>query len=252
MNDTAIDSAVELRFKVAVERSVRPLTATFARKRMLREELLAHLHNVYCDVLADSSSPEEACQRALARFGNPRGLASELQASVPRLDRLFSQVQWTLRPVDMTPWGMLRWMLVFTIGFNAILLGMLGVLRWLDIGRAKSSPFLGLSVMAASCIVVFYPFQLIAMRLGELSLERRLAWNRESLGFLLAASVCFPIWLTLVYWGLAGELAIPWRALGPAYVASFVLGPILAIVQGRRFVEDRQYIQQWASLAIED
>ena len=252
MSDTAIDPAIELRFKLAVERAVRPLVATFARKRILREELLAHLHSVYCDVLSDCSNDAEACERSLARFGDPRKLTGELQASVPRSDRLLSKVQWTPRPVDMTPWGMLRWTLVFTIGFNASLFAMLGVLWWLEIGRAKSSPFLGLSVMAASCIVVFYPFQLIAMRLGELSLERRLARIRESLGFLLAASVCFPIWLTLVYWGLAGELAIPWRALGPAYVASFVLGPILAIVQGRRFVEDRQYIQQWASLAIED
>lgn len=252
MNDTAIDSAVELRFKVAVERSVRSLAATFARKRLLREELLAHLHSVYHDVLTDCSSPEEACQRALARFGNPLELAGELQAVVPRSDRLLSRVQWTPRPADMTPWGMLRWMLVFTVGFNTIAVALMALLQWLEIGRAQSSPFLGLTVMAVCGIVVFYPFQLISMRVGELSLERRLAWNRESFRLLLAASVCLPMWLTLIYWGLAGELSIPWRVLGPAYAAGLVLGPLLAVVQGRHFVENRRYIEQWAALAIEE
>jgi hypothetical protein len=237
--------------KVAVERAVRPLAATFARKRMLREELLAHLHSVYFDVLSDCSSEAEACERSLARFGDPRKLTGELQASVPRSDRLLSKVQGVPRPADFTPWGMFRWILVFTIAFNTVALALLTPLWWLEIGRPRSSPFYGLAVMAVCGIVVFYPFQLIAMRVGALSLERCLGWNRESLRLLLAASVCFPIWITLIYWGLAGELAIPWRTIWPAYGAGFVLGPLLAVVQGRRFVEDRRYIEQWA-LAIDD
>jgi len=155
----------------------------------------------------------------------------------------------------LTPWGILRWNLVFVVGFNAIMFAIISVLQWLEIGRSQPSPLYGLSVMALCSLVVFYPFQLLAMRLGELSLGQHLVWNRwdqESRRLLLAASACFPIWMTLIYWGLAGELTIPWSLLWPAYLSGLVFGPMLAVVQGRRFIEDRRYIEQWAALAIED
>jgi hypothetical protein len=252
MSDSAIDPGLERQFEVAVERAVRPLVATFGRKRILREELLAHLRCVYFDVLADSSNAAEACELSLARFGNPRELTRELQRSVPQADWLLSKFQWTPRPADLTPCGMLRWLILFTIVFNTVLAAFLCITMLLATGRLQTSPFFGLTVISVCGIVAFYPYQLIAMRLGELSLDRRLAWNRESVRLLLAASLCFPVWLTLVYCGLTDQLVVPWRLLWSSYVAGFALGPISAVLLGRRFAEDRRYIERWALLAIDE
>jgi hypothetical protein len=78
-----IDDVTLAQMKI-VERVVRPLRANSARKRKMRDELLAHLSAIYDEELARRNDPLEAVAAAGERFGNPAILTAELQATVPR------------------------------------------------------------------------------------------------------------------------------------------------------------------------
>lgn len=72
---------------VHVERAVRAVPASPARKRRMRQELLAHLTNLVEEEKARGADEQEAIARALQRFGDPTELSRDLQASVPRVER---------------------------------------------------------------------------------------------------------------------------------------------------------------------
>jgi hypothetical protein len=71
-----------------VERAVRPVQASTARKRKMREELLAHLTAIYDEELARLHDPAAALDSAAKRFGDPRELAGELAGAVPWPERI--------------------------------------------------------------------------------------------------------------------------------------------------------------------
>jgi len=73
--------------KICVERAVRPLRANNRRKDRMREELLAHLQELYHEELARLIDPSAALDQAMRRFGDPAELRRELQDSVPLLER---------------------------------------------------------------------------------------------------------------------------------------------------------------------
>jgi hypothetical protein len=75
------------RLKAIVERAVRPVRASFARKRRMREELLAHVMGVF-EKEAKLGDEQAALARTLERFGQAADLTDELQASVPPNDRV--------------------------------------------------------------------------------------------------------------------------------------------------------------------
>jgi hypothetical protein len=74
-----------------VERAVRAVHASPARKRRMRQELLAHLTVLVEEEKARGGDERQALARALQRFGDPADLSRDLQASVPRLERWLSE-----------------------------------------------------------------------------------------------------------------------------------------------------------------
>jgi hypothetical protein len=72
----------------AVERAVRPVWASPTRRRRMRRELLAHLRAAFEEERTRLGDDRLALNQALARFGDPAELTRELQASVPRLERV--------------------------------------------------------------------------------------------------------------------------------------------------------------------
>jgi hypothetical protein len=74
------------RLKVIVERAVRPVRASTARKRKMREELLAHVVGVF-EEEAKLGDERAALARTQERFGQAAELTGQLQASVPPSDR---------------------------------------------------------------------------------------------------------------------------------------------------------------------
>lgn len=95
---------------IQVERAVRDLRALHVRKMRMRDELYSLLSDRVDDSLARGVSESEAIQQAIASFGDPGELRSELQATVPAcerfsvaLDRFLlgrSSVNLFLRPVS--------------------------------------------------------------------------------------------------------------------------------------------------------
>jgi hypothetical protein len=75
------------RLKILVERAVRPVLASTARKRKMREELLAHVLGVF-EEEARLGDEEAALARTQERFGQAAELTGQLQASVPPSDRV--------------------------------------------------------------------------------------------------------------------------------------------------------------------
>src|SRR5262245_19138182 len=77
---------------VHVERAVRAVHASPARKRRMRQELLAHLTGLVEEEKARGGDERQALARALERFGDPAELSRDLQAAVPRLEHRLSQL----------------------------------------------------------------------------------------------------------------------------------------------------------------
>jgi hypothetical protein len=73
---------------ILVERAVRPVRAAPARKMRMREELLAHLTGIYDEDRARLGDDALALRRAAERFGDPAALTADLQATVPRVERV--------------------------------------------------------------------------------------------------------------------------------------------------------------------
>jgi ATP-dependent Clp protease ATP-binding subunit ClpC len=74
--------------KIIVERAVRPVRASIARKRKMREELLAHVVGVFEEEAARLGDDRAALERTALRFGDPTEVTSRLQESVPAGDRI--------------------------------------------------------------------------------------------------------------------------------------------------------------------
>jgi hypothetical protein len=83
MNDVALKE-----LKVVVERAVRPVRATMARKRQMREELLAHLVSAFEQAIEKHGDETLALKEATSRFGDPVELSVQLQDSIPWWNRL--------------------------------------------------------------------------------------------------------------------------------------------------------------------
>jgi hypothetical protein len=74
------------RLKIMVERVVRPVPVSTARKGRMREELLGHVTAVFEEERARLGDDEAAFERTEQRFGNPDELTGQLLKSVPGKD----------------------------------------------------------------------------------------------------------------------------------------------------------------------
>jgi hypothetical protein len=74
--------------KITVERAVRPLRASTHRKRKIREELLAHVSEVFEEELGQGRDERAALERTAQRFGDAAAVTAQLQGSVPAGDRV--------------------------------------------------------------------------------------------------------------------------------------------------------------------
>ena len=85
-----MDDVILQELKRTVEQAVRPVRATMARKRRMREELLAHLVAIFEEEAGKLGDEQAALEQAKLRFGDPRELTGQLQQAVPWWDRFRS------------------------------------------------------------------------------------------------------------------------------------------------------------------
>jgi hypothetical protein len=82
-----MNDMIEQELKSVVEQVVWPIRATSARKRAIREELLAHLWSIFEEEQRRLADERAAFERAQQRFGDPGELTIQLQQAVSRWDR---------------------------------------------------------------------------------------------------------------------------------------------------------------------
>lgn len=85
---TQLPDSVLRPLKIQVERAVRPVVASLARRLRMREELLELITRIYGEESARQSDSQLALEATLSRFGDPADLTRELQAGVGRWERM--------------------------------------------------------------------------------------------------------------------------------------------------------------------
>jgi hypothetical protein len=134
MNETT-----QLQLKILVERAVRPVRAGTSRMRQMREELLAHVNDVFEEELSRLGDEQAALERVRQRFGDLTQLTGQLQASVPAsdlFDRLWDWV-WGLPGESALRRAVRHALLIQAAALTTILF-----VFWLLRGRVSELPVL--------------------------------------------------------------------------------------------------------------
>jgi hypothetical protein len=244
---------------VPVERAVRPVRATAARKRRMRQELLAHLTGLFEEERARGGDQATAVSRAVERFGDPTNLGRELQDSVP-LPEVFFVRLFLRKPGERKKAHALR-----LAALSAVLV--FAVFQLSRVGRAVAGDDASFARTTLACtgVVAGYAFlgvllgyricQELAGHSGIASLARAAAFallcTVATVGLVAAESVVQPE--NPLWWFLLRHPANP-LAMGALFWLAF---QPLAITAAVTWVErtNRQRDQasgDWASLEIGD
>jgi len=250
MNDT-----MQNQLKVVVERAVRPVRATIARKRRMREELLAHLVSVFEEELQRVGDEGAAFHEAKRRFGNASELSSQLQETVPRTDRLsrFLDDIWRWQAEESVLRHAVRVALFPFVWFGLILVLVPPVLlvrgRLHEIGRMEL-------FMAAAGVVMFggtFALTLLVHGLRE-SLFRGTSARSLPLAavYSLLSALVVPFAGLVLSWVATGDVAEGYAHLLRLLWWSAILLPFVLIALARQLAHEARYTSEWANLCIEE
>jgi ATP-dependent Clp protease ATP-binding subunit ClpC len=237
---------------VLVERAVRPVSATVARKRQMREELLAHVTGIYEEEKEKSRDDEIALERTRQRFGDPRELSTELQQSVPAWNRLRGSLQEpcarltlgvsTLQLAAIIAVGTV---IVYSIVVLPMVLVMLAAGKSLDIAIALHVMPVTAAVGAVfAFLLVLFGSKISRALYGNHS-ERRV---RRAIYWCLASLPIFPMLVISLYWGFG--LPVPNSPLVLAFAIAPAT-PVLLILMARATADEVRRDEKWTRLVIE-
>jgi hypothetical protein len=226
MNDATLKE-----LKIVVEQTVRPVGATMARKRRMREELLAHLTAIFEEEFERLGDEQAALERAKRRFGDPGELTTQLQQSVPRWDRCRSILEnMGYRPSESA------WCLAAKHFLAMLLIYMLWVPTWeLAHGNLQDLRLVGAELQYLAAFVLVGVVLLAA--LFNVILSVVLAPLLDQIGPVLAAKRRGRVLLAV----LCGLLVLCGLALPP-----FTGAAVLFMLMARQAVKQWRYQADWA------
>lgn len=249
MNDATLQE-----LKIVVERAVRPVRASLARKRPMREELLAHLVAIFEEEAERLGDERAALDRARQRFGDPGELTAQLQACVPRRDWLgrFCEQQypgalWTGEsPVRGAARSAATWLVCW-----ALVLPLLPPMLWLR-GKAEEigTAICVIAVAGIALSVLMFAFMLLVhgTRVALFSKASRSLF-RAAVYALISAVGC-PVFGFLLYWVLTGDLGSSLAHLRNLWF-TVLLAPIVLAAVARGLDGEIRYHEEWAGLEID-
>jgi hypothetical protein len=248
-----------MQLKILIERAVRPVRASVVRKQTMREELLSHVCSVFEEELKRLGDPQAALAQTALRFGNAAEVTQNLQASLPRIDRIDLLVDelW-FRPGESTWRRAIRHTLVaetWLVLFVGLIVSIVTA-RWVHAGMHPDEwpgmgfLYFGVWALIAGAILVGGG-TVLAERI-RLLLNRR---SRPSLPSMLLLLFGGPVLIdTIATVGIAmGVVDNFWAHLGAiSWLAFFGLATTgilvcIALANNRRSLQ----AEEWASLPIE-
>jgi len=253
-----MNDEVTTQLMTIVERAVRPVLATKARKRGMREELLAHVTEVYDDEMARGANHSTALVRTRERFGDPAAITRQLQQSVSRRCRFggllerHNDLEWKSgESAARLAFRHLRAGFAFSLLFF-LLLGVAALVA--DSSRRKAWDFvLTLSIVQ----IVFVGMGTFVVMWSSLHIGEALFADphqrnwRMAAPYLLLSLICLPAAAFIVYGLLAGDLR---GAIDHAVFACrfAVAAPFLFALIGRAMLQEQQFESRWSTLTIDD
>jgi len=255
---------IELRRQV--ERIVRPIQGSQRRKDRMREELLAHLTRLYEEEAAVPGTAEQtSLTRAIARFGDPVQLRGELQATVPRFERVFCTPlptgKWNARRPGESTTAFLRRVVPRVTLINAVLWFLFvaflhGVVRRPNNVNLSGFIWLHIAYVVTFPMGTYGPILLGGMFVAE---RKRLAtasgakWRAglRMAGYAVGASLCisgtFVMFMLLFNRAAGFEVFTPflnWCVVG-CWTLAFIPVFALQVRELRRF-------EEWTGLDLDD
>jgi len=228
MNETA---AREL--KIIVERAVQPVRATFARKRGMREELLAHLLAIFDEEAERLGDEQAALEQAKQRFGDPGELTTQLQQAVPRLCRWRSILEnMGYRPSE-SAWHLAAKHFLVMLLIYLLWLPMILAFKnnWEIPGPAEAQRIIALVLVGAVLLVALWNV-ILSIVLAPLLNKIGPVFASKRRGRIVLAVLCGFV----VLCGL----------LSPAFTGAAVL----FILMARQAVKEWRYRDEWAHLDV--
>ena len=235
--------------KITVERAVRPVVASTARKHRMRQELLAHLTAIYDEELKRPGDSAAALDAARARFGDPAQLSTELAGTVSRPARVLARWQqlFAMRPGESPVHYSFR-LAIYT--FAAQLVSMV---LFLPFARAVDTVLLlrvilvTTGITAALAIVLLLLGFEIARALHGNSDQR--SWPKAAL--LSFASLAFlPALAWFAYVGAGGGLAGGMAHMRYGLLYAPVTPAVLLLIS-RQIADELEDLEEWATLELE-
>jgi hypothetical protein len=241
MNETTLTQ-----LKIIVERAVRLVRASTARKRKMREELLAHVSGVF-EEEARFGDDRAALERTALRFGNPAEVTSQLQEAVPASDciRRF----WEGRPAEPALRAALRIAWVTGAFALVVFVGALCAGGWVSVWPWEA-------LLLCLDVVLALPAYLFGLTVVTDWMEKAL-YGPAGSSRLKVTLIGVGSWLFMMLW-VVGRLT--WRTW-PAdwdYLTAILwavwLAPMALLFPyalARSADERRRYHEEWARLPIE-
>lgn len=257
-----ISPEIELGLRKQVERAVRPLRATERTKLRIRQELLAHLSDIYQEELSKSRSEGDAMEAALKRFGAPAELTAELARSLSctellgwweeryerQLDRFFSMHQGE---------SVLRWVariVLMMAVLNGLLVGAVCAFAWATGGPDDPTTYSLLAhlfplMIVGECTAVFS-----AMAIERLAARRKgLARWLELAAHSVVWSVILLLATAIFWWSIASRPLSPGEHGRLAIYIALTVAGMLVVVS---FASDlsrrrKQTYDAWRQLEID-
>lgn len=203
-----MNDVTQTKLKVVVEQAVRPIQATMARKRQMREELLSHLVATFEEEFERTGDQQAALDRAKQRFGKPGELTTQLQQAVPRWDRCRSILENMGCKPDESAWHLAaKHFLAMLILYSAPMLaltimlfvGKLPSMGAMEVQRIVAKAFLlGLPVLAGFNVILSLILASLLNKIGPVLAPER--WGR----ILLVAMCVLLVPCGLVLYPFAG------------------------------------------------
>jgi len=254
MNDSNkinTDQETLTELKIVVERAVRPVRASLARKRGMREELLEHLTMIFEEELSRADSEQATLKQAAKRFGDTGKLSQELQGSVTLLNRFFRwDENFRLELGESLPHYFCKVVLTTAVIYPLMFLPMLLLTNLIGKPMVYGFSFQLLGVMAVvstslTVALVFSSNKVCRSLYGI----RTQASRRRAILISLATLPLFPGLLFLTYLGLA--LSVPPPQTMTLALILAPLAPILVYLLARIAEPEMRHEAEWAELELE-